>query len=1194
MNRRRIFISSVQKEFSQEREILCGYLRKEALMKDFFDVFLFENVPALDRRPDDLYLDEVGKSDIYVGLFGNSYGTVDAKGISPTEREFEQATTSGVYRMIFVKGTNNDDRHPKMRILIDKAQSGVVRKRFKTSEELVTKFHEALLEYLKIKGLVHSKSFDEAPCLEGSLDDLDAEQVRWFIQTAQGARGFPLPKDASTEKLLVHLNLLNDGKPTNAAMLLFGKLPQRFLISSKVKCAHFHGIEVMKPIPSYQVYTGTVFQLVNKAVDFVLGKIALSVGTRAESVQVPVAYEIPKEVVTEAIVNAVAHRDYAAADSVQVMIFTDRIEVLNPGGLSPSLTLEQLRVPHRSIPTNPLIADALYRTQYIEQMGTGTLDMIRRCSDADLPQPEFTDSGGFKTTIWRPTPLARPTPPAQIIGQPVLVGVDLESVLNLLTNELMSKSELPKNLEHLKSKIFDACHQYNKNYRERHGQIKVFSVGMRTPISLDDIYVTVQLLDQHTALQYKSPEEIEQAFRERSERYFDSDLDKRQEGTQVANNEQYLMVLGGPGAGKSTFLRKVGLEALKGEQGNFLHKCIPVFLELKRFTEDQIDIEALISKEFDMCGFPDPEQMTNAALKAGKLLILFDGLDEVPAANVDNVISRIGDFVDQYSQNRFIASCRIAAYSGGFRRFTEVQMAAFDDMQIEGYIKQRFDSTPDQYQHQLDEEMKTADQCWETLNGSEHSATKELARNPLLLTLLCMVYDNSQNFPRNRAALYDRALSIFLEKWSAEKRVNRGASITQYLDIADEKQMLSEIAAENFEANRLFINEEELIAQIQAFGERSANTPPTFNAFKILEMIVVDQGLFVERVSKFYSFSHLVFQEYLTANHIVGDPRSIQNLINQHLHDPQWREVFLLTSGLMHSAEDLLEAMEVEASRSINTDGLKSLSQWVKQKTDTTDDRYKNIIKRSFILRQFFSLWLLNKIYDVFENVVNHTPARDIALDRDLYLAIVRDRNLCQDLYLAIVRDRDIYQDLYLDRDIASVLNRDIAIPLAIVGDLYQDRNIASALYPYQDFYKYMDPDFYRSVPSQSRNRFDKQLQEQIAFVKGMEDMKIFKQMDLQRIVQRLNEQREFIKVAAAGKSVDPPAESIHDTWLSVLGITDDMIAIPREALEVYVMYLDAVELIVACKEAAGRVSFETWQQIEDRFLTPDAADTKN
>lgn len=95
---------------------------------------------------------------------------------------------------------------------------------------------------------------------------------------------------------------------------------------------------------------GTVFDLVDDAVDFVLSKIALSVGTREAGPQAPVRYEIPKEVVAEAIVNAVAHRDYTSNGSVQVMLFADRLEIWNPGALPPSLTLEKLRVAHGSVP----------------------------------------------------------------------------------------------------------------------------------------------------------------------------------------------------------------------------------------------------------------------------------------------------------------------------------------------------------------------------------------------------------------------------------------------------------------------------------------------------------------------------------------------------------------------------------------------------------------------------------------------------------------------------------------------------------------------------------------------------------------------------------------------------------------------------------------------------------------------------
>ena len=138
MNRIRIFVSSVQKEFLREREALRDYLRGDALMRRFFDVFLFEDVPASDRRPDELYLDEVERCNLYVGLFGRDYGTEDEEGESPTEREFDRATTLGTHRLIFVKGADDGTRHPKMRALIGKAQAGLIRQRFNTPEELVT------------------------------------------------------------------------------------------------------------------------------------------------------------------------------------------------------------------------------------------------------------------------------------------------------------------------------------------------------------------------------------------------------------------------------------------------------------------------------------------------------------------------------------------------------------------------------------------------------------------------------------------------------------------------------------------------------------------------------------------------------------------------------------------------------------------------------------------------------------------------------------------------------------------------------------------------------------------------------------------------------------------------------------------------------------------------------------------------
>ena len=794
----------------------------------------------------------------------------------------------------------------------------------------------------------------------------------------------------------------------------------------------------------------------------------------------------------------------------------------------------------------------------------------------------------------------------------------------------------------LAPRIANSLHQYDRNYRERHGTTKISCVGMQEPIQLDNVYVAVHVLPQEQRSKSGSLRDIEQAFRQGGKRRTALNFEKRQEGMKIANNKQYLMVLGGPGVGKSTFLRKIGLEALKGKEGNFAHECIPVFLELKRFPEDQLDIETLITKEFEICGYPHPQQKATQALKSGKLLILFDGLDEVPTAKVDNVINKIEDFVDQYRQNRFIASCRVAAYTRRFKQFTDVEMAEFDGSQVKAYISNWFAATSDLYRLQLDEEMKTAERCWKALNEKEHRSTRELARNPLLLTLLCMVYDKSQNFPRNRADLYEKALNIFLEEWAAEKRVRRDLSVSQYLDISTEKRMLYQIAAKNFEDNRLFFSENELIDQIKTFGEGNANTPPIFDAAKILETIVVDQGLFVERVSRFYSFSHLTFQEYLTANYIVRDTRSIQGLVTDHLHHERWREVFLLTAGLMHEADDLLVKMKAEAIKSISTDRLKVLFQWAKCITGTSDTSYNGIAKRAFAIHQYFSLWRLNKICQAIESIVNRYPnlTPDYSLDQERHFYLNRDFNRYRDLYQDINRelDPDLYQepynnidvDLYieltlyprlyrsfdpdlhlyqeieltinldLDLDFYQKLYLDLDLFLKIILNshrtLYQDRY--PELYPdlnlYQDLYRYMDTDFYPPIFSELSDRAYEKLGEGIKLIENLERSEIFKGVDLQRMVRQFNEKQKFINASREGKFDKPPKGPIHDTWISVLGITNDMLAISHEEMESYIQYLRAVDLIVECKEAAVRVTPEIWKQIEDRLLTWDVEDIED
>lgn len=408
----RLFISSVQRELAAERAALRDFVRGDPLLRRFFDVFLFEDLAASDRRVDEVYLEEVARCDVYVGIFGNDYGSEDAQGVSPTEKEFDRASELGKVRLIFAKGGEDTDRHPKMRALVGRAGSQLIRRRFASVPELTTSLYASLVEHLERTGRLRTKPFDAAACPGASLADLSPERLDLFLSRAQSQRGYPLGPGTSMEAALAHLNLLDGGQPTHAAVLLFAREPQRFLLSSEVKCAHFHGTEVRKPIPSYQIYKGTVFELVDQAVDFVMSKLVRSVGTRAQGSQAPVEYELPREAVTEAIVNAVAHRDYASSASVQVMLFADRLEVSNPGELPAALSIAQLRHPHASIPRNPLLAEPMFLARYAEKAGSGTLDMIALCREARLPAPEFRQSGGQFIQALRRPPSARvrPTP----------------------------------------------------------------------------------------------------------------------------------------------------------------------------------------------------------------------------------------------------------------------------------------------------------------------------------------------------------------------------------------------------------------------------------------------------------------------------------------------------------------------------------------------------------------------------------------------------------------------------------------------------------------------------------------------------------------------------------------------------------------------------------------------------------------
>ena len=362
----KLFISSVQREFERERREIAAYIRQDAVMGRFFEPFLFEELPAKDVSAQQAYLTEVADTEVYLGLFGVEYGYEDIEGVSPTEREYDCATKNHKYRIVLIKRA--EERQLKEMALINKAEQDVVRNMFGSLEELKSGVYAALVHYLVLRGYLHFGPFDAALNMNATIDDLDKEKIRWV---------------------------------TNAALLLFAKDPQKWFVSSTVKCVQFYGTKVQKPLASQQIYGGSVFEVVDQAVSFVMSHIDARVGERTASAQVDVAYELPVQAVTETIVNAVVHRDYLSTGSVQVMLFKDRLEVWNPGRLPKGMTVEKLNGEHASLPVNPLLANPVYLAGYIEQVGTGTNDVIDRCVELGLRKPEFRQDEDFMVTLWR-------------------------------------------------------------------------------------------------------------------------------------------------------------------------------------------------------------------------------------------------------------------------------------------------------------------------------------------------------------------------------------------------------------------------------------------------------------------------------------------------------------------------------------------------------------------------------------------------------------------------------------------------------------------------------------------------------------------------------------------------------------------------------------------------------------------------
>ncbi len=257
------------------------------------------------------------------------------------------------------------------------------------------------------------------PLVSATFDDLDPLKVAEYLTILDEGADERSQAESTPQERLAALGLLqtisgnaNVLHPTTAALLLFGRQPQKYLPHSSVKLAHFRGNDVDGMIADRKEVFGTLDKVIEDTARFVTNNIRVQ--ARIEGIRREDVPEYPLIAVREALTNALAHRDYGiAGQKVTLRIFDDRLEVESPGGLAGPVTLENLGQKRYS--RNPLLARLMYEVGLIEEMGTGIRRMRRAMAEQGNPPPSFVaDDSAFVATL---PALPMPDPVVPVSGR---------------------------------------------------------------------------------------------------------------------------------------------------------------------------------------------------------------------------------------------------------------------------------------------------------------------------------------------------------------------------------------------------------------------------------------------------------------------------------------------------------------------------------------------------------------------------------------------------------------------------------------------------------------------------------------------------------------------------------------------------------------------------------------------------------
>jgi len=607
-------------------------------------------------------------------------------------------------------------------------------------------------------------------------------------------------------------------------------------------------------------------------------------------------------------------------------------------------------------------------------------------------------------------------------------------------------------------------------------------------IGVDQLYVDVWLLNRSPRTFQVTQDKLLQTFDLRNDRLGLGDRIKRKQSFEVANANTKLVILGKPGAGKTTFLKHLAVDWSKGQ---FQPHLIAVFLELRRIRNSQWRLLDAIGKEL---GLDEGEQIRvlkkqiqqlqrNAPksteekqtkedqiqelkqklealslrilLKEGKLLVLMDGLDEVPTSELRrNVQDQLREIIEQYASNRWILTCRTQIIASIPEGFTSVEVADFSAEQVQQFVQNWFRASG--------QSAIEISRDWVRFNSAvnKNLALKELTVTPVLLSLMCLVFHDEGEMPSQMTDLYNRGIRLLLEKWNDVKEIEGwkvSNDMYRELSVEQKEALLIEIAARKFENPKNFVlfQQNELTAQIVEF----LHLANRHEGVAVLKAMEAQHGLLIERADELWSFSHLTFQEHFTIQWLT---RLTSEQLAEKIANPRWQRVVEQLVTSQQPADRLVRLIKQSIDRSISggPEFSKFLT-WSFQKAVSVHADYEPAALRAiyFARTRAHALDLglaraldLARAFD-FSRALN--PAfdfaldftLDLALDLALSLACTCSGDLTLDLNLALDLDHDLALDLNLVLDLDLAFDRALALDsdfaLALAHDFALDSDLA-------------------------------------------------------------------------------------------------------------------------------------------------------